>query len=76
MFTSHKVELKVRWFETDDEVVRSQYLIDTQMTEEQIMKLGFSEITEIRSHYNESAKDGIITKSLADGRTCLFISET
>jgi len=46
-FSDHKVTMNIRWFETDDEIVKNLYLQDSLMTENQILALGFKEISEI-----------------------------
>lgn len=68
-YQNHKIKLEVKMYETNSEITKNQYLQDKDMTEEEILKLGFKEIKELPVHPNlETVKNGTIEKSLARGR--------
>jgi hypothetical protein len=48
---NHYLNLKIRWFETDDKEVLDAY--QSNMKEDQILALGFVEVSDISNHMDE-----------------------
>jgi len=40
------------------------------MSVDEILELGFTDVNNIKNHYGEEIKNGLMTKSLSKGREC------
>jgi hypothetical protein len=65
---SHKIDMSIHWYETDDESVPEK--LTPKMSDSEIIRAGYKEILDIRNHIDEPISNGKISKQLSKGREC------
>lgn len=75
-FSDHKLDMKIKWFETDQESVKLLYVQEPEMTEMRIEAIGFKPLPKIESHLNATISKGLLTKTLDKNRLCEFTTDS
>jgi hypothetical protein len=65
------MNLKIKWFETDDIILQDAFKADRFVNEESLVTQGWKEVVQINNHFNEPIKDGVMVKYLSN-RECVI----
>lgn len=57
---NHKIDMAIRWFETNEQSVQQRY--SSHMDTDEIISIGYKEVLDIKNHIDEAIVDGMISK--------------